>query len=85
MKIIKNHLKFCGLVVIATMLFTGCSLFQREVNPHFIEGEDIFSIETGSKIIFPDGTEKVTDRMGWFTSDHWQKEVSKTIKEERQP
>jgi len=72
------------LLLLVSINFAGCSLFHREVNPHFIEGEDIFSVATGSKIIAPDGTEQMTDRMGWFASDHWMKEVAKAIKEERE-
>lgn len=43
---------------------------------HPIEKTDIFSIEKGSVVISPSGKNQTVEKMGWFLSDYYVKNVA---------
>ena len=64
------------VVLIGLLGFSGCS-YLKPVVIHPIEKSDIFSIEEGSKVVYPDKTEQVVEKDGWFLSDEYVEEVMK--------
>lgn len=58
------------VVVVAALLLSGCAIGKKDVVIHPLQ-DDFFQVPVQSKIIYPDGTEKVATKSGYFMSGYY--------------